>query len=119
DNYYGMASSPIVAGDLVILSCDQIKGSYLLALDRGNGQQRWNAARPDATIGWSVPVVYSPQRAQEQLVLLGSTRLDSYYLATGERRWWLPVATSGALGTPVANGDTLMVSTLSTTEPWM
>lgn len=119
DNYYGMASSPIVAGDLVILSCDQTKGSFLLAVDRANGRRRWNAARPDATIGWSVPIVYSPQRDQQQLILLGSTRLDSYYLATGERRWWLPVATEGSMGSPVIHNDALLVYSAGHDQPWM
>jgi outer membrane protein assembly factor BamB len=119
ENYYGMASSPIVAGDLVILSCDQSKGSYLLALDRSNGRQRWNAARPDATVGWSVPVVYSPTRDPNQLILMGSTRLDSYYAATGERRWWMPVATEGSMGSPVIHKDALLVYAKGHDQPWM
>jgi outer membrane protein assembly factor BamB len=119
DNYYGMASSPIVAGDLVILSCDQTKGSYLLALDRANGRQRWKASRPDAGSGWSVPIVHFSQHAQEQLILLGSTRLDSYYLATGERRWWLPVATEGSMGSPVVYSDGLLVYATGHDQPWM
>ena len=117
DSFYGMASSPIVAGDFVILSCDQNKGSYLLALDRANGRQRWKAARPDATAGWGVPIVFSPQR--DQLILMGSTRLDSYYLATGERRWWLPVATEGAMGSPVIHGDALLIYSSGHDQPWM
>ncbi len=51
--------------------------------------------------------------------MLGSTRLDSYYLDTGEPRWWMPIASGGALGTPVATNGTLLVSTLSSTEPYM
>jgi hypothetical protein len=114
-----MATSPIVAGDLVILSCDQTKGSYLLALDRANGRRRWHAARPEATLGWSVPIVYSPQRDENQLILLGSTRLDSYYLATGERRWWLPVATEGSMGSPVIHNDALLIYAAGHDQPWM
>ena len=32
-NFYGMAASPILAGDLMLLLCDQQTGSFLLALD--------------------------------------------------------------------------------------
>ena len=49
--------------------------------------------------------------------MLGTTRLDAYDLASGAQRWWLPVASNGALGTPVAHGDTLMISTLGSNEP--
>ena len=33
-NFYGMAASPLVAGDLVVLNCDQLTGGFLLAVDR-------------------------------------------------------------------------------------
>jgi outer membrane protein assembly factor BamB len=118
-NFYGMAASPVVAGDLVVLVCDQQAGSFVLALDRSTGRERWKTDRAGMTVGWATPMVFRPSKGPAELIVLGSTQLDSYYLATGERRWWLPVGSSGALGTPVANGDTLMVSTLSTTEPWM
>ena len=54
-----------------------------------------------------------------QLVVLGSTRLESFALASGEPRWWVGLASNGAIGTAVAHGDTLIVSTASSSEPWM
>jgi outer membrane protein assembly factor BamB len=118
-NFYGMAASPIVAGGLLVLVCDQESGSFLLALDRKTGRQRWKTERAGATIGWATPMVFRPASGPPQLIVLGSTRLDSYYLDTGEPRWWMPIGSGGALGTPVAVNDTLLVSTLSSTEPSM
>ena len=118
-NFYGMAASPILAGDLLVLVCDQQSGSFMIALDRKTGRQRWKTERAGATVGWATPMVFRPAQGPAQLIVLGSTRLDSYYLDTGEPRWWMTVGTMGALGTPVATGDTLLVSTLSTAEPWM
>jgi outer membrane protein assembly factor BamB len=118
-NFYGMAESPIVAGDLLVLVCDQQSGSFLLALDRKTGRQRWKTERGAATLGWATPMVFRPSEGPAQLIVLGSTRLDSYYLDTGEQRWWMPLGSTGAHGTPVATGSTLLVSTLSSTEPWM
>ena len=118
-NFYGMAASPVVAEDLVVLVCDQQAGSFVLAVDRATGRERWKTDRPGMTVGWATPMVFRTAKHPAELIVLGSTRLDSYYLATGERRWWLPVGSMGALGTPVANGDTLLVSTISTNEPWM
>jgi outer membrane protein assembly factor BamB len=117
-NFYGMAASPIVAGDVVVLVCDQQNGSFLLAVDRKTGRQRWKTERA-ADIGWATPMVFRPSEGPAQLIVMGSARLDSYYLDTGEQRWWMPIGTMGALGTPVAAGSTLMVSTLSSNEPAM
>jgi outer membrane protein assembly factor BamB len=64
-------------------------------------------------------MVFRPSDGPAQLIVLGSSRLDSYYLDTGESRWWMPIGTMGALGTPVASGSTLLVSTLSSSEPMM
>jgi outer membrane protein assembly factor BamB len=118
-NFYGMAASPILAGESLILVCDQQSGSYIVAVDRKTGRPRWRRERPQATVGWATPMVFRPADGPAQLVVLGSTRVDSYYLETGEPRWWTPVGTSGALGTPVASGDSLFVSTLAANEPWM
>ena len=71
------------------------------------------------TIGWSTPIVFRPDATRADLIVLGSTRLDAYDLASGAQRWWLPVASGGALGTPLAQGDTLMISTLGSNEPSM
>jgi outer membrane protein assembly factor BamB len=114
-----MAASPVIAGDLLIMVCDQQTGAFLLALDRKTGRQRWKTERGGAGIGWATPMVFRPSTGPAQLVVLGSARLDSYYLDTGEPLWWMPIGSGGALGTPVAAHDTLLVSTLSSSEPMM
>lgn len=118
-NFYGMAASPVVAGDLVLLVCDQQTGSFVIAVDRITGRQRWKTERAGTTIGWATPMVFRPAKGTAELIVLGTTRLDSYTLATGERRWWRPFASMGGLGTPVAHGDTILVATLGTSEPFM
>ncbi len=118
-NFYGMAASPILAGSLAVMVCDQQTDGFLLALDRKTGKQRWRTPRNGANIGWATPMVFRPEEGPVQLIVLGSSRLDSYYLDTGEPRWWMPVGSQGALGTPVAMGSTLLVSTLSSTEPML
>jgi outer membrane protein assembly factor BamB len=91
----------------------------VIALDRNTGRQIWKTERAGATIGWATPMVFRPSKGPAELIVLGSTRLDSYYLATGERRWWRPLASSGGVGTAIADGDTLFVTTLAANEPWM
>src|SRR5258708_1060785 len=118
-NFYGMAASPVIAGEMVVLVCDQQSGSYLIALDRNTGRQVWKTERAGTTVGWATPMVFRPSKGPAELTVLGSTRLDSYYLATGERRWWRPLASTGGVGTAVAEGDTVFSATLAANEPWM
>jgi outer membrane protein assembly factor BamB len=118
-SFYGMAASPIVAGDLVVLVADQQSGSYVLAVDRKTGQQRWKQDRPGAVDGYATPMVFRRPGAPTELVVLGSMSLDAYGLENGERRWWMPIGSSGAMGTVVANDDTLFVATSGSAEPFL
>jgi outer membrane protein assembly factor BamB len=118
-NFYGIASSPVIVGGMVVLSCDQQTGSFLLAADKETGRVRWKAERPDMNIGWSVPIVYTPPQGPAQIVLQGSSRLDSYAAATGERLWWFPVSSEGSMGSPVADNGTLIVYSSGHDQPWM
>lgn len=121
-NFYGMSASPIIAGGAIVLVCDQHPGAFVISLDRATGRLRWKTDRPGVQLGWSTPMVFRPEPSsagRAELIVLGSTRLDAYDLASGAQRWWLPVASGGSMGTPLANGDTLMISTLGSNEPSM
>ena len=119
DNFYGMASSPVLEGALVILQCDQERDSFLLAVDKSTGKQRWKTPRPGARMGWSVPIIYSPTGQPKQIIATGWTRVDSYDLATGEPHWWFPVGSEGAMGVPVSsNTDSLIFYTSGHDKPW-
>ena len=118
-NFYGMSSSPIIEGGTVVLVCDQQSGSFVIALDRRTGSVRWKTDRPGMTIGWSTPIVFRPDTTRTDLIVLGTTRLDAYDFFSGAQRWWLPLASGGAMGTPLVQGDTLLISTLGSNDPWM
>ena len=51
-----MGSSPVVVNGLVILSCDQSTGSYVMAVDARTGAMRWKTPRP-VTIGSQIAFV--------------------------------------------------------------
>ena len=118
-SFYGMAGSPVLTGDLVVMLCDQRSGSFLIALDRKTGARRWRRERPEAVEGWATPIVFRPATGTKdtELIVLGSTRLEAFASETGEPRWWMPLGSSGSMGTPVVSGDTIFVSTLGSTEP--
>ncbi len=99
ESFYGVAASPIVHGDLVLLVCDQTKGSFLLALDKNSGNVRWRKERKVLFEAFTTPVVYAPPNGRPQLVVSGSDRIDGYAMESGENLWWVgghgryPIAT--------------------------
>lgn len=118
-NFYGMAASPVAVGDLVVLNCDQQSGSFLLAVEKATGRVRWRVERPGILMGWAVPIVYAPPKGGKELIVVCSNRVDSYLLATGERRWWFPFASDGAMGSPVLFGTTLLLHAHGHDQPML
>lgn len=115
-NFYGLAGSPIIAGGLVVLVCDQKPGAFVIAVDRATGRQRWRVDRPTVRIGWSTPIAYKPTPTTTDVVVMGGTRLDAYDLGSGAQHWWMPIGSGDALGTAIISGDTLWASTLGSNE---
>ena len=116
-NFYGMAGSPIIAGGLVVLVCDQQSNAFVMALDRATGRERWRTERPGARIGWATPIVFRSAPDRTDLIVLGSTRLDAYDLASGAQRWWAHVGAGDGLGTPLISGDRILMSSQGSTGP--
>ena len=54
-NDVGMSSSPIVAGDLVVVQSEGQGDSFLEAIDVISGATRWQAERPKAS-NWCSPI---------------------------------------------------------------
>jgi len=113
-NDYGMGASPIVAGGLVLLACDQARDSYLVALDSKTGAERWRAHRPEARSGHCTPIVVdgapsADGRRTSTVYLPGSFLLSAYDLASGALRWAAPGLSFEMKSVPIlANGRVLI-----------
>ena len=109
-NPYGAVSSPIVAGDLLVLN-HQGKDAYLLAVSRGDGRTVWKTDRSMLQYGWSTPVHWRHDGVDEIIVLGGdfkpNQRLMAYGLADGAERWWIGGLPPSGKSTPVI-GDGLL-----------
>ena len=108
---FGSGTSPVVAGELVILNRQEPKEPFLIALDRSTGKTVWKHQYPVPTglpspyAGYATPLVVG-----QQVIVHGPTRLEAFDLSTGEVRWWVTLSSTGT-STPVVAGDTLYVAT--------
>jgi len=89
NNHHGMASSPILAGDKVILQCDQDTNSFLLAVHKQTGGVIWKTKRSEVIQGFSTPVLYYPENQSPQIITSGSFHLIAYSAGNGEKLWWV------------------------------
>jgi outer membrane protein assembly factor BamB len=109
NNPFGLAASPVVAGDTLVQVCDGETGSFIIALDTSTGKVRWRKERPEATRGFSTPVVYRPSDGPVQALVAGSHKLMSYAVETGEVVWFVGGLTWQLKPTPVMGKDTIYV----------
>ncbi len=109
-NKYGMATSPILYEDKVILVLDGDGGSSrLLAVNRDTGETAWEQPRSLFKAGWSTPTIWRHGDAEE-LVVLGSKRLTSYDPSTGAEIWWAGGFPQETVSIPAAGEGLLFAS---------
>ena len=109
NNPFGAGASPILSGDTLLVSLDSESGSFFLALDKNTGKELWRQERPDATRGFSTPVLYHPKGGAPQALLAGSYNLTAYDVRTGAPVWWLRGLTWQLKPTPVLDGENLYI----------
>jgi outer membrane protein assembly factor BamB len=109
-NFYGMTASPILAGDALILVCDQNTGSFLLALEKKTGQEIWRQERPARGLSYTTPILFPDEKQPRAIIVLGDQWIDAHDLASGETLWTLGGLGSGPVSSPVLAGNRLFVN---------
>jgi outer membrane protein assembly factor BamB len=85
-NDFGVASSPLLAGDRVIVGQDHDRDSFLMALDRRTGKPLWKTDRSEFPVSFSSPVLLETA-GRKQIVMAGTLRVAGYDLETGKEMW--------------------------------
>ena len=86
-NSLGMASSPIVVGETLIVPVENDDDSFTTGLDVKTGIARWKIQRPRVA-NWTSPAILKASPEAEPLVLLQSSEgVDAIYPQTGETAW--------------------------------
>jgi outer membrane protein assembly factor BamB len=86
DINWGHGSSPALYRDLVILLCDHVSASYVVALDARTGKLRWKADRGKGRASYSTPLIV-PGPKGDELIVNSSERIDAYDPASGALLW--------------------------------
>ena len=97
---HGEGSSPVLHGDTLVVCWDHEGESFLYALDRRTGQERWKIARDEKT-SWSTPLVVEHE-GKPQIVISATKRVRGYDLATGAMLWECAGLSRNVVSSPVA-----------------
>lgn len=84
-NRWGMAASPILVGDLLVVLVDHWGQSYLLGVEAASGATRWKTNR-DASVNWSTPYP-ATVNGKTQLIVTGTYQVKGYDAADGAELW--------------------------------
>ena len=110
NSQWGMAASPVLAGNVVILPCDQDTNSFMLAADKKTGRVKWKIDRPGVISGYSTPLLYKPKDGGLQVVVPESFQLSAYSVDTGERVWWVNGLACEMKSIPARDGDIIYIN---------
>ena len=102
----GLATSPILYEDCVILVCDhdgnrfRTFDSFLIALDLATGKASWKTDRPGLFRSWSTPILV-PVDDRRELVVNAQDELRGYDPKTGKLLWHITGMTGWVTPSPV------------------
>ena len=108
DFAYGVASSPTIYRDVVILQIDLLQKSFLVAFRLTDGEQVWRVER-GAQPSWGSPIVFSFAN-RDELVVNDPDFIRGYDPKTGEELWRLRGNSEETITTPVATRDRIYVA---------
>lgn len=106
---HGFCSSPVIYQDTLIVNGDHDGESYIVALNRENGEQRWKVAREHKTRSYVTPIIRN-YAGREQLILSGSKSVCAYDPKDGEMIWNIDGPTEQFVASMVDNGKLLFMT---------
>ena len=103
---HGEGSSPVLAGDLLIVCWDHEGESFLYAFEKETGQPRWKVPRDEKT-SWSTPLVVT-EGGLSQVIVSATKRVRGYELTTGNQIWECAGLTENVVASPVYSAGLLI-----------
>ena len=106
-SYYGMASSLVLDGGVLVLLCDQTSEPFILGVDAKTGEELWREKRDVQAESWTTPVIHRPGTDEARVLTFGTFAVDAYDVRTGELDWRLPGFGATPVASPIVAGDWL------------
>ena len=109
-NAFGEGTTPALHGDTLVVTWDHIGGqSFIVALDKRTGAERWRANR-DEIDTWATPLIVEHE-GRAQVITPAMDRVYSYDLETGAIVWQSRGTTMNPIPSPVhADGIVYVMS---------
>lgn len=107
-NQVGMAASPVLAGDTLLLPLENAGDSFAAGLDPRTGKNRWRVNRL-RDINWVTPLVLRVG-GRPQAIFQTSGDVTAYEPETGRVRWMLKGQNTGPIAAPIAGQGLVFVS---------
>lgn len=107
-NQVGMAASPVLAGDVLLVPMENAGHSFAAGIDRRTGQNRWKVDRP-RDINWTTPALRTVGDGLEALFQT-SRELTALDPRTGQVRWTYSGEGPASIPSPVAAGDLVVTN---------
>jgi outer membrane protein assembly factor BamB len=118
DINWGHASSPTLYGDTVLLLCDHAPASYLLAVDKKTGKERWRADRGKGRMSYTTPFVVETATGPE-LIVNSSQRVDAYDPRSGVFLWHVGGSNQFPIPAPTFHDGVLYMTRGYRSGPYM
>lgn len=104
---FGEGSSPALWGDTLVIQWDHEGQSFVAAIDKRTGEERWRRDRDEAS-SWSTPLVIAHD-GRVQIITNATSSIRSYDLETGEVLWHIGGMTENVIPTPVTSDGIVYV----------
>ncbi|HEX7862163.1 MAG TPA: PQQ-binding-like beta-propeller repeat protein [Verrucomicrobiae bacterium] len=117
DEEMGPGSSPILANDLLIVSCDGTDNRFIAGLDIQTGKVKWKTERSNR-IATAVPYrksfstpVFAQIGGTPQIISSSSYRVFGYNPESGSELWAVEIPGFCPIPVPIIDGNTVYVCT--------
>jgi outer membrane protein assembly factor BamB len=106
-NEFGEGASPVLHDDTLVVNWDHEGESFIVALDKRTGEQRWKVPRDEPT-SWSTPLMIEDD-GRALVVVSATNRVRAYDVGTGKEVWECGGLGPNCIPVPVADGERLFV----------
>ncbi len=112
----GLASSPMLHGGRVFLTCDHDGdrftsfASYLVALDLATGKEVWKAERREQGRSWATPLIMPMTSDRHELIIAGDNGVRSHDPATGKLLWSVAGLETWVAPSPIRAGAVVIAA---------